>query len=378
MNCSQTRKSLSAYIDGELFGREAAAVVAHVEACPSCQLELQDLTLVKDMLASLPRVHAPASLQAGVMARLHELAAGQAADNGDEAAAETLAPVRRSRRPAAAAWRFGWKAGVAAAAVAAFAFAWGLRLTPQAPLVADGGPPEAPAESTLPQTKPEQPVDAGPGPVDEMPGSDAETPSPDGTPTQVAVTPPADPPGQTAAEVPAEPAAEPADDSEPGSGGEEEALPPGFIDRVGTANAQLPASERMVAKTMQVSLVVADREAFLLGLQQLIGEYGADLVDGEEGAYRVLVPKNDERTMALINAIRDLGVADTFKYDQLSETDVTEAVRNLMAERDYLQTIADGDENVLAELRRKEEKLAEYFRETDHLTLDIVVRSLGE
>lgn len=371
MNCSQTRKLLSAYVDGELFGREAADVAAHVEACPSCQLEFHDLTLVKDMLGRLPQVPAPSSLYIGVMARLQETAFVPADESRFEPAARAATSRPAARRASAWIGR-GWKTGVAAAAVAAFAFAWGMKLVPSAPpLVAEGGNSSVPSGQTVPEPvrPPEQPepVQQEPRPVIDEPVT--QPPAPTDVPL---VTVPSEPGEQVTPEPDVfGPAKEP-----PVDGGTDAAPPDLGGGRFGTANTQLPVVERLVAKTMHVSLTAADPQAFAAKLGDLATSYGVELGPGDDGAIRVLV-QNDQ-AMRFVDAIKELAVPDTFRWMTNSETDVTEAVRNLTAERDFLQKVlADGDDSVQADLLIKEARLADYFREIEHLALEIMVKGPG-
>lgn len=368
MNCSQTRKLLSAYVDGELFGREAADVAAHVEACPSCQHEFHDLTVVKDMVGRLPRVSPPASLYAGVMARLQETAAMPASEPRLAPAARASATRSPSRRLA---WlRIGWKTGVAAAAVAALTFAWGMKLLPSAPpLVSDGGNPAVPPGQTIgsaePPAQPELPSERA-----EVEPPAVEPPPPADTDPQV--TPADDPPEQVTPEPVVTP---PADETPAEEGDDTEA--PDFGSRFGTAGAGLPGGDRLIAKTMNVSLAAADAESFAASLADLAELYGVALEPGDEGTIRLRVPQNDQ-TMKFISDVKELGLPDTFKWVKNSETDVTEAVRNLTAERDFLQrALADGDESVRADLELKQARLAEYFRDIEYLTIELTVVGLG-
>lgn len=367
MNCSQTRKLLSAYVDGELFGREAADVAAHVEACPSCQLEFHDLTLVKDMVGRLPQVPAPSSLYMGVMARLQETAAVSAESRQEHAFG--AGPARAtSRRPA---WLRYWKTGVAAAAVAAFTFAWGMKLLPSPPpLVADGGNSTVPPEQTLPGIV-QPPEESNPAPEPDTVASEPVT-EPSGPIGTNPTVNPGDAPNVPVTNEPdvTPPAGDPPAEDAP------DAEEPDFGSRFGTAGAELPGGDRLVAKTMHVALTAADAEAFAVSLADLAAAYGATMEPGDDSAIRLRVPIND--FMSFIDSVRQLGVPDTFKSLKNTETDVTEAVRNLTAERDYLQkAFADGDESVQEDLQMKEARLAEYFRDIEHLTIEITVNSLG-
>jgi hypothetical protein len=75
MNCEQTRESLSAHIDNELPAAEAAAVAAHLSACPACAAELGALKGASRFVRDLPLKPLPA----GFMARLQARRAGGAA-----------------------------------------------------------------------------------------------------------------------------------------------------------------------------------------------------------------------------------------------------------------------------------------------------------
>lgn len=52
---------LSAYIDGRLSEGERRALEGHLEACPSCQRDLQELRATVEALRSLPLAEAPRS-----------------------------------------------------------------------------------------------------------------------------------------------------------------------------------------------------------------------------------------------------------------------------------------------------------------------------
>lgn len=53
MNCRRINSLLSAYLDGELSGREMGDVRAHLDTCRSCQNEHETLWATKRMVASL-------------------------------------------------------------------------------------------------------------------------------------------------------------------------------------------------------------------------------------------------------------------------------------------------------------------------------------
>jgi hypothetical protein len=106
MKCESVREKLTAYLDGELEGERGSAVRGHLRGCEACAAIAHDEAALRDGLRSLPPLDPPASLWAGVQARL---------------AAEE---VRDAERPA---WRraFAWlsprapQIGLASAALAA-------------------------------------------------------------------------------------------------------------------------------------------------------------------------------------------------------------------------------------------------------------------
>ena len=58
---NRLREDLSAYIDGRLSAREAAAVESHLASCGTCPAELEGLRLASQALRGLPAVEAPRS-----------------------------------------------------------------------------------------------------------------------------------------------------------------------------------------------------------------------------------------------------------------------------------------------------------------------------
>ncbi len=59
MNCEKTTERLGAYLDGELGEQEAAQVQEHLEACPRCAAELEELRRLDRLLSALPGMDAP-------------------------------------------------------------------------------------------------------------------------------------------------------------------------------------------------------------------------------------------------------------------------------------------------------------------------------
>lgn len=75
--CDKTRARLTAYLDGELADDHGSAVRGHLRECPACRGVARDEAALRDGLRVLSPVDPPASLWAGVQARL---AAAEVAD----------------------------------------------------------------------------------------------------------------------------------------------------------------------------------------------------------------------------------------------------------------------------------------------------------
>lgn len=54
MDCKELSLKLNAYLDGELSGQMAARVREHLQACPRCAEEMDELRLVKRTLDAVP------------------------------------------------------------------------------------------------------------------------------------------------------------------------------------------------------------------------------------------------------------------------------------------------------------------------------------
>lgn len=72
MTCEHVQKRLTAYLDGELDGDRGSVVRGHLRACATCRQIASDEAALRDGLRQLPPVDPPASLWAGVQARLAE------------------------------------------------------------------------------------------------------------------------------------------------------------------------------------------------------------------------------------------------------------------------------------------------------------------
>lgn len=77
MTCDKVRAELTAYLDGELADERGSAVRGHLRNCAACRGVAADEAALRDGLRTLPPVDPPASLWAGVQARL---AAAEVAD----------------------------------------------------------------------------------------------------------------------------------------------------------------------------------------------------------------------------------------------------------------------------------------------------------
>lgn len=70
MTCDQLRTQLTAYLDGELADERGSAVRGHLRGCEACRQVATDEAALRDGLRALPPLDPPASLWAGVQARL--------------------------------------------------------------------------------------------------------------------------------------------------------------------------------------------------------------------------------------------------------------------------------------------------------------------
>lgn len=77
MKCESVREQLTAYLDGDLTGDRGSAVRGHLRGCDACRDVATNEAALRDGLRALPPVDPPASLWAGVQARL---AAAEVAD----------------------------------------------------------------------------------------------------------------------------------------------------------------------------------------------------------------------------------------------------------------------------------------------------------
>ena len=72
MNCAQVRAHLGDHLEGDLDGSVRAQVDGHLEACPNCANELQELRSTVALVRSLPDLAAPVGLADAVMRRIED------------------------------------------------------------------------------------------------------------------------------------------------------------------------------------------------------------------------------------------------------------------------------------------------------------------
>lgn len=153
MICDDTRRRLTAYLDGDLDADGGTLVRGHLRGCAACRRVASDEAELRDGLRALPVLDPPSSLWAGVQARL--------------AAAEEAEASRPRWRRVLARWapavpRFAAGGLVAAAAVTVL---WwrANRAEEAAPEPAPGAAASAPSPRIDPRAGP--PPGPAPGPV---------------------------------------------------------------------------------------------------------------------------------------------------------------------------------------------------------------------
>ncbi len=72
MKCSQIRKMISPYVDNELAPDELKLFTSHIQECPACKEELEEMQSVHQLFASAERFEAPFGFATRVMAHLEE------------------------------------------------------------------------------------------------------------------------------------------------------------------------------------------------------------------------------------------------------------------------------------------------------------------
>ena len=84
MKCSEIRELLSLYIDDMLEQSLREEVSAHIDACPECRREYEELVSITKMLAELPEVRVPADFDGRLRDALNAEKAGEKAESGYE------------------------------------------------------------------------------------------------------------------------------------------------------------------------------------------------------------------------------------------------------------------------------------------------------
>jgi anti-sigma factor RsiW len=72
MKCSAIRNMISQYVDDELTPDEKERFTFHIENCPACEEELEEIQSVHQLFASAERFEAPCGFATRVMAHLEE------------------------------------------------------------------------------------------------------------------------------------------------------------------------------------------------------------------------------------------------------------------------------------------------------------------
>jgi Putative zinc-finger len=62
MNCRESQRRLSGYLDGAISARDRVLLRAHLDSCSKCRRELAHYQLLSSHLANVPRVEVPAGL----------------------------------------------------------------------------------------------------------------------------------------------------------------------------------------------------------------------------------------------------------------------------------------------------------------------------
>ncbi len=73
MKCSQVRKMISPYVDNELAPDELKLFTSHVQECPACKEEMEEIQAVHGLFASAEKFEAPLGFATRVMAHLEEV-----------------------------------------------------------------------------------------------------------------------------------------------------------------------------------------------------------------------------------------------------------------------------------------------------------------
>lgn len=72
MNCRRVVSLMSAYVDGELAGREMLAIRRHISECPDCAEEYESIRFTKESLARMRTVTPREGLASDIIASITE------------------------------------------------------------------------------------------------------------------------------------------------------------------------------------------------------------------------------------------------------------------------------------------------------------------
>lgn len=79
MRCDEVRSLLDPLVDRELPDNEASAITAHIDDCPDCRRELDELTVLHERLGAVPRSEPPEGLQDSIMKAIEEVSTARLA-----------------------------------------------------------------------------------------------------------------------------------------------------------------------------------------------------------------------------------------------------------------------------------------------------------
>lgn len=145
MECDDVRRQLTGYLDGELDAERGTVIRGHLRTCAGCRRVADDEAVVRDGLRGLPSADPPASLWAGVQARLAAEEVRHAQQPGWRRAFARWGQVTRRWVPSPSRLVVG---GAAAAAFAGVVW-WKLQADP-GPRVVELPSPTFAATSTTP------------------------------------------------------------------------------------------------------------------------------------------------------------------------------------------------------------------------------------
>ena len=150
MRCDEAQEHLSAYLDRELTAELAAAVRAHLDACPDCRAVADGLRTTADLLGRLPVRSAPGHVAADVQREIERRMVLESPAAVEGQPPERTLAIRRARQ---------WPRVLAVAATVVVAVGIGVlayrqsTVTPPAGEIAEKTPKqELPAVAVAPPT----------------------------------------------------------------------------------------------------------------------------------------------------------------------------------------------------------------------------------